>query len=203
MNRNLLLIVALTLVGVLPAGAQNFSLPQLSPKSPNVAAFDKYGDIPVSPSTGQPQINIPLFATDIGGLPLKIDLSYQCNGFQPKEIASWIGYGWSLMVGGSISWQERGLNDFSAGGVITNWPQISNYRRGLLDATQQFYLFEEVMDQTKEMEFDRFNLSLMGTHQSFYFDTLKRVVLSPKSDLKISMITGGFKVLDIEGNQFF
>ncbi|NML21850.1 hypothetical protein HHL16_13245 [Pseudoflavitalea sp. G-6-1-2] len=89
------------------------ALPQIIPKSPNVAGFEKYGKIPVSLSTGVPEVSIPLTTINIDGLSIPVTLSYHNNGVKPKEIASWVGYGWNLQFGGTINWQIRGLSDFS------------------------------------------------------------------------------------------
>jgi hypothetical protein len=48
-------------------------LPQITPKSPNMAAMERYGTIPVSMYTGLPSIEIPIFEFKVGSLavPMK------------------------------------------------------------------------------------------------------------------------------------
>jgi hypothetical protein len=43
------------------------------PPSPEAAAFQKYGDIPVSYNTGVPQINIPIYTIALNGFLRTLD----------------------------------------------------------------------------------------------------------------------------------
>jgi len=47
--------------------------------------------------------NIPIYEIKIKNFSLPISLSHNYNGFKPSESASWVGLGWNLRVGGSIS----------------------------------------------------------------------------------------------------
>jgi hypothetical protein len=183
---------------------QNYSLPVITPKSPNVASFERYGEIPVAMSTGIPQVDIPLTEINVDGISLPVALSYHCNGYKPKDIASWAGYGWNLQVGGSITWEMQGLADFGMGGMQSTYGVISKYRRGANTPEQTYWLMEDIMKGLQDTEWDHFSLSLLGNNYLFYFDTLGKALITPKSDLKISVIqTGGYKLLDDKGNEFF
>lgn len=81
------------------------------PPSPNVAAFNKYVDLPVSYYTGTPQISIPLYEIKTNQLSLPISLSYHASGIKVEENASWVGAGWTLNAGGAISRTVKGLPD--------------------------------------------------------------------------------------------
>lgn len=76
--------------------------------SPNAASLGLYGDYPVSHFTGLPQIGIPLYEINEGGLKVPISLSYHASGFRPDQHPGWVGMGWSLQAGGVIS---RSVND--------------------------------------------------------------------------------------------
>ncbi|MFN8353253.1 MAG: hypothetical protein U0Y10_02300 [Spirosomataceae bacterium] len=78
-------------------------LPQLTPKSPNVAAMAKYIEQPVSYYTGLPTIEIPLHTVSVGSLQVPITLSYHASGNRVNDMASWVGLGWSLKAGGAIT----------------------------------------------------------------------------------------------------
>src|SRR5579859_4591507 len=71
--------------------------------SPTAASLGKYGDIPVSYNTGVPNISIPIYTVQSGGLKLPIGLSYHASGLKVQENASWVGAGWSLNAGGVIT----------------------------------------------------------------------------------------------------
>jgi len=70
---------------------------------PNAAALGKYGDIPVSHSTGIPNISIPIHTVTDGPLSIPIGVSYHGSGIKVNEVATWVGLGWSLNAGGMIS----------------------------------------------------------------------------------------------------
>jgi len=80
--------------------------------SPNVMAMQKYGDIPVSPYTGVPNISIPIYAIKSHDITVPITLSYHASGIKVGEEASQVGLGWSLNAGGSISRNIIGEDDF-------------------------------------------------------------------------------------------
>lgn len=86
-------------------------LPQITPKSPNVAAMERYGTIPVSMYTGLPSIEIPIFEFKIGSLSVPIKLTYHASGNKVNDNASWVGLGWTLQAGGSISRIVKGKRD--------------------------------------------------------------------------------------------
>lgn len=73
------------------------------PPSPTAAALGKYADVPVSLSTGIPQISVPIYTVQSNGLQVPISLSYHAGGIKVEEIASYVGLGWSLLAGGMIS----------------------------------------------------------------------------------------------------
>ncbi|HEY9006615.1 MAG TPA: hypothetical protein VIM75_10800, partial [Ohtaekwangia sp.] len=87
-------------------------LPAIIRPSPEAATLGKYGEIPVSPYTGTPNVNIPLYTIKDGDITVPISLSYHAGGIKVEEEAPWTGLGWSLMAGGSITRSIRGLDDF-------------------------------------------------------------------------------------------
>ncbi|WP_340067296.1 hypothetical protein [Ascidiimonas aurantiaca] len=80
------------------------------PKSPEVYAIEKYGNIPVSKYTGVPNISIPLFNINHGDIQVPLNLSYHSNGIRVSEESSWVGLGWNINMG-MISQSTRGWND--------------------------------------------------------------------------------------------
>src|SRR6059036_3887252 len=77
--------------------------------SPTVASLGKFGDVPVSLYTGVPDISIPLFTAKGRTLALPIVLKYHAGGIKVEEIGSWVGIGWTLEAGGTITRTVRGL----------------------------------------------------------------------------------------------
>jgi YD repeat-containing protein len=93
-------------------------LPQITPKSPNVAAMERYGHYPVSLYTGIPTIEIPIFSFKVGELTVPISLSYHASGNKVTDNASWVGMGWTLKAGGAISRNVNGIPDEKSGGLL-------------------------------------------------------------------------------------
>ena len=92
--------------------AQAPQLVKLTPPSPGVAAFQKYGDIPVSAYTGVPSISIPIYSVKFRDISVPISLSYHASGIKVAEEATQVGLGWALNAGGNISRNIMGMDDF-------------------------------------------------------------------------------------------
>ncbi|WP_179415942.1 hypothetical protein HDF19_06085 [Mucilaginibacter sp. E4BP6] len=95
------------------ASVASFSLPTITPPSPNATSLGIYGQYPISFSTGVPQINIPIYVIKSSRLTLPIGLSYHANGIKVNEFASNVGLGFSLNAGGAITEQINDLPDFA------------------------------------------------------------------------------------------
>lgn len=79
--------------------------------SPTVAAIAKFGQIPIGYNTGVPKISIPLYTLKCGDLTLPISMDYHAGGIRVNDVASWVGLGWSLNMGGAINIAVQGRKD--------------------------------------------------------------------------------------------
>lgn len=112
-------VTVLTLLtGTLNANAQinrgtEYSPPMIIGPSPTVAGFMRFSDVPVNKYTGIPDISIPLYSVNSHSKEINIDLSlsYHPSGIAYEEEASWVGLGWNLNAGGTISRTMRGMPD--------------------------------------------------------------------------------------------
>ncbi len=109
-------VVVLVLVTLVawPLRAQTGSFRVTTP-SPIAASLGKFGDVPVSLYTGTPDVSIPLFTAQGRTLSLPIVLKYHAGGVKVEEIGSWVGIGWTLEAGGTITRSVRGLVDEDIG----------------------------------------------------------------------------------------
>jgi hypothetical protein len=110
---------------------QGPALLQVVKPSPNAAALEKYGDIPVSPFTGVPEISIPVYNITSGDISLPISLTYHASGIKVSEEASQVGLGWVLNAGGQISRNIIGYDDFLGNGYCTiSGSSLKDYSNG-------------------------------------------------------------------------
>ena len=91
--------------------APEIKFPEVMPKSPEASAFMKYGGDDINEYTGNPAISVPLYTISYKGVDIPICLSYDGDGIQVAQEASWVGLGWNLNVGGCINYVSQGGND--------------------------------------------------------------------------------------------
>lgn len=86
--------------------------PNFSPLSPNAAGVQKFQDFQVNLATGSPDISIPIYSAKSGSLSLPIVLRFGgANGHTLTDLASWVGWGWSLDLGISLNRSIRSAAD--------------------------------------------------------------------------------------------
>uniref|UniRef100_UPI00258C8E8C hypothetical protein n=1 Tax=uncultured Chryseobacterium sp. TaxID=259322 RepID=UPI00258C8E8C len=94
---SLLTITTIGLTGKM-SGQTNSSLPM-------AASFQNYVNAGVSPATGIPSINIPIYNLESSdtNFPISVALSYHPYSALDGNPTSEVGLGWSLFKGGSIN----------------------------------------------------------------------------------------------------
>lgn len=103
----------------------DIDFPQYIPKDPTAYSFAKYIDYPVSLYTGIPEISIPLYEIQLGGLKIPISISYHASGIVASQEATRVGLGWNINAGGIISRSVKCGDDFqehsSPNGIIKGY----------------------------------------------------------------------------------
>jgi hypothetical protein len=167
MRRSLAVTLAVLVVSSVPnsLSAQRGSFRVTAP-SPTAASLGKFGDVPVSLYTGVPDISIPLFTAKGRSLSLPIVLRYHGGGIKVEEKGSWVGIGWTLEAGGTITRTVRGLvdEDLSRGYYYTgntwynsaNWPTVTNPT-----------IMTQLRDEMIDGEPDQFFFDFMGRSGQF------------------------------------
>ncbi len=177
------------------------------PPSPDVAAFAKYGDIPVSYSTGIPDISIPLYEIKSRKLSLPLTISYHASGFRPDEIPSFVGLGWVLNSGGMISRTVVGRPDDVPGGYPDTTANAYRTRSSLQYATYStsndnfYYLNKWANTGNLDTQADLYNFNLPSVAGQFMYDTKGKLHYTPTDrKLKINRINiNTFSVTDDNG----
>lgn len=90
---------------------QSFDVGLYAPPSPEAAAMSQYGNVGVSMFTGTPDISIPIYTFKGKDNSLPVSLSYNASGIKVTQIASEVGLGWNLNIGGAITRRVIGRAD--------------------------------------------------------------------------------------------
>lgn len=100
----------------------NSYLPNFQKLTPEASALGQYGKYGVSSYTGAPDISVPLFTIGSGSFSMPVELKYDASGIKVEQEATYVGLGWNLMMGGSITHIVCGQNDFEdkTSSYITN-----------------------------------------------------------------------------------
>ena len=185
----------------LPQSPTDNILPKILPASPEQAAFAKFGNYQVNLFTGLPDISIPLFEVKVGEIAVPISISYHASGIKVGDWGSWVGLGWNLNAGGSITRNVMGLSDEGpdhylsdntvkvAGDVYTDTQEGLDYLRfinqGSLDA-----------------EPDVFSYNFPGKSGKFVFNQLDdfNPIIIPYDPVKINFVNPyDFRITDERG----
>lgn len=172
---------------------------------PNVASFEKYGNIPISYNTGRVSEAIPLYDFEIdGNLHIPLILSYNNDGMKPDEVPTWVGHGWDFLPGGYIVQEIRGIDDFLVDGLAN--PNAKNlfesFKTGTMIPTDRFYFIKNALNGFYDSQQDVFSLNIMGKSTKFYFDgtEIKFIKYEP---YKIELTADkNFEVTDEKGYKY-
>ena len=108
MKKILLITLFALLCKLIYAQVIQQEFPKATP--PVVYNFIKYGDIPVSESSGAIGISIPIYTIKHDGFEFPLQLTYHSGGHKVVEEASWVGLGWDLKIGNVVQ-MVQGEND--------------------------------------------------------------------------------------------
>lgn len=177
-------------------------LPEIIPPSPTAFELAKYGDIPINESTGMANINIPFFNYSLGEINVGISLDYATSGIKVDQVASWVGMGWNLNVGGVITRTVRGNADElytqkynnSFLGIQSLYNQNNSYYYSFLAEVN------DAKDRSNDYEPDIYNFNVGGFSGTFILDeSSKPLLLKRDNQSKIEKVTNGFQITTTNG----
>ena len=154
-------------------------------------------------STGANFINVPLWIHNCNDASLPIGIGYNGTGVKVSDISSWVGMGFNLNAGGSITREVRGLPDdiYSVYRKIPfgNLTSVGDYVNAgyLYSGNSIKQMSDKNIDDpnfdksslengTKDCEPDLFRFQFGGYSGSFMFDENGTPQLLPQSSLSIS-----------------
>ena len=192
-------------LGVLRASAQSIEsythAIDFLPPPPNATAIMKHDALTISKNTGSPNIHIPLMPLKGVKLNLGASISYASTGLKVDEIASRVGMGWTIQLGGVVTRTVRGA------------PDEKTTRLTPPSFTQDCGTYNYFMNATADVapndtEPDYFTFSMNGLSGSFVLDdSMNPVILSgQKYKVETNFLTSAawnFKITDDQGIAYY
>lgn len=206
MYQKTFLKIALIVLSVFPVigvcqGTGSSIHPNIIPPSPDAQSFVKYGEIPVSYSTGTPNIEIPIYEINSRKLKLPISLNYHPN-IKPSDISSCVGLGWKLNAGGLMTRSIKGRADEAPGGGMLNVGIVTleDVDNGQA-SSDLWYRAKYQTEGNYDNSSDNYYYSVgNGLSGGFVYDKNKNLVKTSYSDDKIVRTSGNtFEVTDDKG----
>jgi len=174
-----------------------------TPASPEVAKFQRYGDLEVNYNTGIPSIAVPLGSIKLKDFEWPISLTYHAGGNKVNEFASNTGLGWVLQASGYYSSKIMG----NASGITPvfglnlmhngiNQPDGCN-GANIYANPNDIAMAESVVASGgfAQPSIDYINTALINAK-------VVEGVTVPASDIRISPSGGMYHVLDEKGNKY-
>lgn len=181
--------------------------------SPEAYALMQYEAIPVSKHTGVPSVNIPIYTIQVGNYSLPISLNYHASGIKVAQEASWVGLGWSLSAGGTISRSICGNdNEFYYANHANPVPIVKYLSNDPADIEIEGDIYEG-SSTAQNIEPDIFQYNFDGYSGKFYFrrGALKNklkdkfIVSNPGQNLRIEIgnsLSNGFTITTSENIKY-
>jgi YD repeat-containing protein len=211
MLRRALVAIALHLILSNLSAQQNYasdyaSIKNFTPPSPDVASLGRFGNMPVSLSSGIPEISIPIYTIKTAKLSLPVSLVYHASGIKVEDISSVVGLGWSLNAGGVVSRSVVSLPD-ETGILSTNiaykdrqYFEGKEYSNGAPEA----YYLTTLANGTFDSQSDIYNFSFPGLSGKFLYDiNTKQIQYSPVDRKILFYRESGWRIIDDAGNKYF
>lgn len=174
-------------------------MPKVVPPSPEAAAAFKFTEVPVSLYSGLPNITIPLFEIESGGVTVPISISYHARGIKVAEIASRVGLGWTLNAGGMVSRQERGGDDNAYSQLDLENFFYDEYVR--FSEAHELWQFAGQPESQFNRIPDQYLYSVNGLSGKFIMDYMdNKILVQNYSDVKVESVN---TIIDGKGNTYF
>lgn len=148
--------------------------------TPAASSTGKAAESNVNYSNGTAAISYPIHTISELDLNLPISLSYQTGGIRVTDVASDVGLGWSLNVGGSIHRSVRGLPD----------EMDNNTYKGYLVTKGDPDYCEDCLKNDTEPDIFMYNVGGYSGKFILNPDELDNVIKITQSDLNISYKVG-------------
>ncbi len=167
----------------------SMDLPSVVATSPESASLGRYGGLSNTSATGQMSHNIPLYNIPLKSGGWSVSLGYHFGGLMLEGKPSLSGLGWTLMAGGVVNREVRGLADDSQHGyygsqskraLVEEFAKAQDYSNPLT-LTQM----RNFMSKKWDAEPDKYSVSVAGISFSFKLDANGEAVYLSKHAHKV------------------
>jgi hypothetical protein len=186
------------------------------PPSPNMATIQKFGDYPVSHSTGLVQIGMPLYTIQLKGYSFPISIDFHASGRRASTDFSPLGIGWSLNA--ASCYISREIHEYpdelhphldkSAADILAETTDNSSEQNTKLNTYDQLIKLD--MNATEDQassssrydsQYDIYSYSVNGISGKFIVTTGNSVKQLTQSNLTIQANSpnGPFDISDEKG----
>ncbi len=152
----------------------SMDLPSVVATSPESASLGRYGGLSNASATGQMSHNIPLYNIPLKSGGWSVSLGYHFSGLRLEGKPSLSGLGWTLMAGGVVNREVRGLADDSQYGYYGRESKralVQEYCTSTSnDNTFSLTQMRKFMAKEWDAEPDKYNVSVAGVNFSFKLD---------------------------------
>ncbi len=153
--------------------------------SPDIAAFSEFGKVPVSLSTGTPNIEIPLIHRSDNDFNMDISINYNATGIKVDDVSTVVGLGWILNAGGVITRKVNGIPDETLQRGFLNvdiTPSMIN------SDYYAYFMYNTQYSDCIDCMPDEFTYNFMGYTGSFQFGPDKKIHLLPFANLQFTFV---------------
>ncbi|WP_175455510.1 fibronectin type III domain-containing protein [Flavobacterium omnivorum] len=184
------------------------NIPNIVPVSPEASSLFKYTDIPVSNTTGIPNISIPIYEIKLKDFVLPINLTYHSSGTKLDDTSTSVGLGWTLNAGGMVSSQVYGQKD------LKNNRAFYPSNRGLSPTTishnmepiaqEDYNILKTIVnsDGSYDTQPDIFYYSCGNLSGKFFISKEGTIHTMPFTPIKILWGVDEFVIIDEKGNKY-
>ena len=184
--------------------------PHVIPRTPDVAAMEKFGEYPIGYNTGTVDISVPLYHFSLNStLNLDVTLNYHSSGIRVDDMSGRVGTGWVLNAGGSISREIRGLCDEAHNCGFYHFIQTHPGYQVPANILEHTEILDSINTNALDLEPDLFFLNFLGRSYKFFIGNDGEFHTIPYSNLKFichpmnnSNGAGRWEIVDENGNHF-
>ncbi|MDO5665167.1 MAG: RHS repeat domain-containing protein [Bacteroidia bacterium] len=189
--------------------------PHYTPMTPEPYSLFKYTEIPVSMTTGIPNISIPIHIIQMRNFELPISLDYHSGGIKTDEIATNVGLGWTLKAGGMISNQVFGYDDNTHYGsrypsMENNIPKDREFEPQVLSNRNtcsetynlDYYSIKDIILINGDTQPDVFYYNYGAENGKFFLTNGLVGISIPYKNIEIKKVNNIYEIIDNKGTVF-